>query len=150
LDYDFALLKLENPFTLNECVGTAKLPTQDVEKKTSCWITGWGRLKSGGDLPDILQEATVETMSNRKCWEKNKYDKDDITKRMLCAQGKASNGGITDACQGDSGGPLVCKEGGSWVVHGATSWGIGCAGKKYPGVWARVFNQVGWINEVMR
>ena len=68
---------------------------------------------------------------------------------MLCAQGSTSSG-ATDACQGDSGGPLVCAEAdGSYVLHGATSWGYGCAQEAYPGVWSRVHVVLGWIDEVM-
>eukprot|EP00959_Pyramimonas_sp_CCMP1952_P468002 9492510-Pyramimonas_sp.AAC.1 len=69
---------------------------------------------------------------------------------MLCAQGVNSAGQVTDACQGDSGGPLVCASGGAaYVLHGATSWGYGCAMQSYPGVWSRVSYVRDWIDEVM-
>jgi len=147
--YDYGLLKLESPMELNKCVGTVRLPTKDVSPWTSCWITGWGTLRSGGNQPETLQEARVQIIAKSECRSKYGYSSDQITDQMICAQGRAANGGITDACQGDSGGPLVCEEGGSWVIHGATSWGYGCAGATYPGVWARVYNQLDWINDVV-
>merc|ERR1712060_684087 len=77
------------------------------------------------------------------------YTSSDIDSSMLCAQGRNSNGQITDACQGDSGGPLVCNIGGQWAIYGATSWGYGCAGANYPGVWSRVHTELAWIDSVM-
>jgi len=148
LEYDFGLLKLSSPMTLNSCVGTVRLPSRDVSSGTSCWITGWGTLRAGGSQPTTLQEAQVTVIGNSQCMSSYGYSSGEITANMLCAQGRAANGGITDACQGDSGGPLVCSEGGSWVIHGATSWGYGCAGAYYPGVWARVYNQLSWIKGV--
>jgi len=148
--YDFALLKLKKPFTLNDCVGTAKLPNREVEPGTSCWITGWGTLKSFTSPPRILQEGQVEVFSNYQCVKDFGHEDRHITESMMCAQGKAANGEVTDACWGDSGGPLVCEQRGSWVVYGVTSWGDGCAIKDLPGVWARVFNQKAWIKQVMR
>jgi len=149
LEFDFGLLKLETPMTLNSCVGAVKLPTGDVADGASCWITGWGTLRSGGSQPTTLQEAQVEVIGNGRCTSDYGYSSSEITDSMLCAQGRSASGGITDACQGDSGGPLVCQEGGDWVIHGATSWGYGCAGATYPGVWARVWNQLTWIEETM-
>merc|ERR1719284_2267195 len=71
-----------------------------------------------------------------------------IYSNMICAQGKKGSA-IVDACQGDSGGPLVCQTGSSWTLYGATSWGYGCADKAYPGVWARVHEALGWIEQTM-
>jgi len=149
LEMDFGLLKLESPMTLNSCVQAVRLPSGDVADGTSCWITGWGTLRSGGSQPTTLQEAQVTIIGNSECMSNYGYSSGEITDNMICAQGRTANGDISDACQGDSGGPLVCSEGGSWVIHGATSWGYGCAGATYPGVWARVYHQLDWINDVL-
>merc|ERR1719145_173209 len=145
---DFGLVKLQTPMQMNNCVGTVALPTTDVAAGTSCWITGWGTLSSGGGTPSVLQEAQVTTISNNACWQQYSYSSSDIDSSMLCAQGRNSNGQITDACQGDSGGPLVCNRGGQWAIYGATSWGYGCAGASYPGVWSRVYTVLDWIEDV--
>jgi len=146
---DFGLIRLQSPMQLNSCVGTVALPTTDVAAGTSCWITGWGTLSSGGGTPSVLQEAQVTTISNTACYQQYGYSSSQIYSSMLCAQGTNSNGQITDACQGDSGGPLVCNTGGQWAVYGATSWGRGCAGANYPGIWARVHTVLGWIEDSM-
>jgi len=145
-DHDFGLIKLSSPMEMNGCVGTVCLPgDNDVAPGSDCWITGWGTLSSGGSSPDVLQEAKVQVLSNEDC-KATSYSPSQITPSMLCAQGRSANGGITDACQGDSGGPLVCQSGGTWTVYGATSWGAGCAGANYPGVWARIHYVNDWIN----
>jgi len=148
---DFAMVRLDSPVTINECVGTACLPTAgaDVPPGANCWITGWGRLKSRGDAPDILQEAQVSIVSNSDCVNKFGYSPRQIDTSMMCAQGRTSDGRVTDACQGDSGGPLVCESSGKWTVYGATSWGRGCAGENYPGIWARVHEELDWIENIV-
>jgi len=146
-DWDLMLVKVNEPYNLGGCVDTVRLPDSDVSPGTSCWITGWGRLSSGGGSPDILQEAEVEVKSDSDC--KAAYGSDKITDSMLCAAGRNSNGEITDGCQGDSGGPLVCQSGGSWILHGATSWGRGCADPNYPGVWAHVYAARSWIDGII-
>lgn len=140
MDFDVAIVELESAMEMNNCVGTVCLPTWDLQGGEECWITGWGTLKSGGRQPGTLQQAPVNIISNEKCHTEYDYLKSDITESMICAQGIREDGAIMDACQGDSGGPLVCKREGSsaWEIHGATSWGYGCAGKVYPGIWARI------------
>jgi len=149
---DLAMVKLESPVELNDCVGTACLPNvgADVPADARCFITGWGTLSSGGRLPPaVLQEASVNIISNEKCVSEFGYGRDQIDDTMLCAQGQTDDGKITDACQGDSGGPLVCDNAGQWTVYGATSWGRGCAGENYPGVWARVHHELDWIEGIL-
>ena len=43
-DYDIALLKMANPFELNEYVKPACIPKKPVEDDLQCIISGWGRL----------------------------------------------------------------------------------------------------------
>lgn len=148
--WDLALIRLESPMEMGACTGTVCLPTEgnDVAPGTQCWITGWGTLRSGGGRPSTLQEAEVTIVSNEDCWKKNGYSESQIQPNMLCAQGRNEKGN-TDACQGDSGGPLVCERDGVWTIHGATSWGRGCASDGYPGIWARVHEGLGWIEDIM-
>jgi len=148
---DFALVRLNAPAEIDDCVGTVCLPTigADVEPGSNCWITGWGRTSAGGSQPDLLQEVEVTTISNKDCMDTG-YNASDIRDSMLCAQGRKENGLITDACSGDSGGPLVCEsDSGQWTAYGVTSWGIGCAGEQYPGVWARIHEAIDWIDETI-
>ncbi|KAL9985912.1 hypothetical protein ACROYT_G008366 [Oculina patagonica] len=112
VSHDIALVKLDKPAILNRYVGVAclpdgstpSLPIDDLSKK--CWITGWGRLSSGGARPAVLMQASVPLVSRQRC--ERSYP-NRIHDSMLCAG--LDQGGI-DACQGDSGGPLVCEFGG--------------------------------------
>jgi len=149
---DLALVKLDSPMRNSGCVGSVCLPLagRDVQPGTKCWISGWGTLRSGGDQPNILQQAEVTTMSNEECVnKKGGYTAEQIDETMLCAQGRTESGHIIDGCQGDSGGPLVCEVDGQFTLFGATSFGFGCARWNYPGVWARVHHSLDWIYDTM-
>jgi len=152
ISWDLALIRVEEPFEMAECVNTVCLPKkgEDVAPGTQCAITGWGTLNSGGLVqPRRLQQGEVKVLSNEEC-KASGYRESQITDDMLCAQGKNEEGSVVDACQGDSGGPLVCEGAdGRWSVYGATSWGRGCAAENYPGVWARVHEGLDWIEETM-
>lgn len=149
--WDFSLVRLDAPMQFDSCVGSVCLPEAgaDVAENTTCWITGWGTLQSSGGRLPVLQEVEVDIISNERCVEKFGYTSNQIDGSMLCAQGMTADGKITDACQGDSGGPLVCEEFGVWKLYGATSWGRGCAGANYPGIWARVTAARAWIDETL-
>jgi len=145
-DYDFALLELDKPMPINECIGLACLPSEEDTPGQGCSITGWGAAATG-PRPSVLQEASVTTLTNELCTQKYAEQNSSITASMLCASG-LSESGITDACHGDSGGPMVCSEKGFFVVRGVTSWGLGCA-SRYPGVYARVYRALDWIYDTM-
>merc|ERR1719162_49550 len=144
------MVRLDSPVTINECVGTACLPSPgaDVPAGSRCWITGWGDLRSGGSPPEVLQEAEVNIISNDDCVNNFGYRQNNIDDAMICAQGQTVDGKIKDGCQGYSGGPLVCETSGRWSVYGATSWGKGCANEDYPGIWARVHKELDWIENI--
>ena len=111
---------------------------------TKCWITGWGRLSSGGGTPDKLQQASVPIAGRDRC---DKAYPRRIHDSMICAG--LDQGGI-DSCQGDSGGPMVCENGGRYYLQGVTSWGYGCASPGKFGVYAKVKFLLTWINDEMR
>ena len=141
---DIALIKLAKPAVLAEGVGLAcmpdivhPLPYNDVSKK--CWITGWGRLSSGGQTPNSLMQVSLPLVSQQRCVNAYPGEVDDS---MLCAG--LDKGGV-DTCQGDSGGPLVCEFNGTWYLEGATSWGHGCAQPLEYGVYAKVRYFKTWI-----
>jgi trypsin len=145
MSHDYALVKVDSDFDFNNCVGAACLPSGDVAVGAKCWITGWGTLRAGGRQPNVLMEAEVTTRATSDC---GSYSSSQLDDSMLCAQGRR-NGLIVDACQGDSGGPLVCESKGEWTLHGATSWGRGCASAAYPGIWSRVNFVMDWVNANM-
>jgi len=146
-NFDYAMVKLDRPVELNECVGTICLPSSDVVPGSKCWISGWGSSKVGGVLAKVLQEAELDIMSNADC-KKTGYEANEITENMICAQGNRE-GNVVDACTGDSGGPLVCESKGKWTLSGVTSWGSGCAKADFPGVWSDVHQAIDWIEEVI-
>eukprot|EP00439_Symbiodinium_sp_Y106_P082174 s348_g21.t1 len=150
-DFDMALVELDKPFPINECIGVACLPAMDDRADLAgmeCSVTGWGTLMSSGPMPEVLQQAPVTLLSNAECQADYASNNETITASMMCAAGNSEKG-ITDTCQGDSGGPLVCEASGRYTLQGVTSWGDGCALEGYPGVYARVSSALGWIHDVM-
>lgn len=143
---DIALIKLMTPADLGVGIGVVCMPDMkyalpfDSINKT-CWITGWGRLSSGGSQPNTLMEADVPLVSKQRCQSAYPGKIDDT---MLCAG--LDEGGI-DSCQGDSGGPLVCEFNGTWYLEGVVSWGQGCAAPGKYGVYAYVRNLKSWVSQ---
>lgn len=114
-----------------------------INKHSKCYITGWGKLSSGGGQPDVLMQASVPLVSKEKCLKTYPNQIDDS---VLCAG--LDKGGV-DACQGDSGGPLVCEHHHHWYLEGATSWRWGCAKPGKYDVYAKVRHFRRWIMDTI-
>ncbi|KAM7293144.1 trypsin-1-like [Ixodes scapularis] len=154
LNYDYAVLKLKTPLDFTDRhkhLMPICLPEKDqsFEGKT-CTASGWGltkdRSEGGTTLPAKLQKADLPIVDHSVCKEYYEGINEVYDNTMICA-GPAEGG--KGVCQGDSGGPLQCaRPDGHYVLAGATSWGVKCAGEKMPGVFARIATQVDWIKEV--
>ncbi|KAF7711965.1 serine protease 27-like [Silurus meridionalis] len=145
---DIALLRLKSSVNFTDYIRPVCLAGQgsSFPDKTSCWITGWGSIASGVQLPapGVLQEAMVPTVNTQICDFLLGFG--SITPNMMCA-GYYQGG--KDTCQGDSGGPLVTKQGAVWVQAGITSWGRGCALSYSPGVYTHVSQYQSWLSSVI-
>ncbi|XP_075895143.1 elastase 3 like [Nelusetta ayraudi] len=146
---DIALIKLSEPVTLGDHVQPACIPPADtlLSNLYPCYITGWGRLYTGGPIADNLQQALMPVADHATC---SRLDWWGIAVRtnMVCAGGD----GVVGGCNGDSGGPLNCKNSeGTWEVHGIASFvsGLGCNFVKKPTVFTRVSAFNDWIDNVM-
>nr|AAN28692.1 lumbrokinase protein [Lumbricus rubellus] len=146
---DVSVIKTVNAIAIdiNDGPICAPDPANDyVYRKSQC--SGWGTINSGGVCcPNVLRYVTLNVTTNAFC--------DDIysplytiTSDMICATDNTGQN-ERDSCQGDSGGPLSVKDGnGIFSLIGIVSWGIGCA-SGYPGVYARVGSQTGWITDII-
>jgi len=146
-DYDYAIITLCHQLEFSTSVSPVCLPDNQGQgseyEDRSATVSGWGTMWSGGDQPLKLNSVNLKTMKNKKCYGLGGYPSYAITDRMICAADPGK-----DSCQSDSGGPLVIQNNkGSYELAGIVSYGKGCAWEKFPGVYARVTNQLGWIKD---
>ena len=145
---DFAVAKLfgsvttVQPVKLNQ---RSDIPSND----DMLTVMGYGIIKKDGsiinDMSNILLEANVHYMPNEECvltsapfkGQTVSYD-GYIDDNMLCAW-KLD----TDACQGDSGGPLIFRD----MQIGIVSWGLSCGLEAFPGVYARISEEIEWLTK---
>ncbi|XP_070812102.1 proproteinase E-like [Pituophis catenifer annectens] len=145
---DIALIKLSRPAILNDKVQLACLPPRGevLPNYHPCYITGWGRLYTGGPTPDILQQALLPVVDHAHCSQPDWWGT-SVKESMVCA-----GGDIKAGCNGDSGGPLNCPAAdGRWYVQGIASfvsiWG--CNTLQKPTVFTRVSAFVPWIEQII-
>ncbi|KAM3916892.1 transmembrane protease serine 9-like [Leptodactylus fuscus] len=142
---DIALVKLSSPVTYTTYIMPICLPSSSVTFPCGmeCWVTGWGTINSGVNLPypKTLQKVMTPIIDRTTCdnyyhvYSTTSSSTPIILEDMICS-------GYTDGnkspCLGDSGGPLVCKVQGAWYQAGIVSWGAGCALSYHPGVYTLV------------
>lgn len=153
--HDIALMRLKNRV---EGIRTLTLPPPvgTIPDKTKFYVAGHGLTAENGQKSIELRWTAVYHVKHDDCWHLfpfmhfmgftliSKIDHD----AMLCASGfKNFNMAGPDACTNDSGGGLWgIDDEGNQVIYGITSWSVGCARAKYPGVYTRVSTYVPWIN----
>ncbi|XP_017350956.2 serine protease 27 isoform X1 [Ictalurus punctatus] len=154
---DVALVELSSPLTWTNQIQPVCLPNADFQfyAGTMCYVTGWGDTQEGVSLSGVgtLREVGVPIIDQDSCNSMYQIDASNtdtvsILSDMICA---GYQEGGKDSCQGDSGGPLVCSTGnGTWIQAGVVSFGLGCAQKNRPGVYARVSSFVGLIRSTVQ
>ncbi|XP_028402730.1 chymotrypsin-like protease CTRL-1 isoform X2 [Dendronephthya gigantea] len=153
INNDIALLQLDTPARITSRVNTVCLPPQNYKVPpiiSTCYITGWGKIRHPGNSHPILQQGEMPPISNAVCHEKLKKQQGGssltITENMLCA-GKEDND--ISGCHGDSGGPYVCKDkSGRWFLQGIVSWGsTRCRISEIYTVFARAARFRTWIDK---
>ena len=143
-DSDIALIHLtENaPYETIPLVESGD-PNRLVIPLTDATTIGWGRTAEyGGYYPEELRQVTVLIVPPRIAL--RIYGVNGFTINMIAA---GVPKGRKDTCTGDSGGPLMVmdRSGENWVLAGITSWGIGCARPRSPGVYTRVSRFTTWV-----
>ncbi len=133
---DIALIELNTPITDITPMTLAR--SNPLTSDTCTMVAGWGNMSQSGELwPEDLMEVGVPLVSSQTC--SSIYS---TTSNMICA---GYLNGQYDSCQGDSGGPLIISENGVLKQVGIVSFGTGCALAGYPGVYTKVQNYIGWI-----
>lgn len=130
---DVALLRVEKPFIWSDNIKPIPLATTEVPSGQEVIISGWGRIKHGGDLPQHLQWNVLTAISRTECKEKIGMDSDSL----ICLAHEPNNG----ACNGDSGGPAMYNG----EVVGIAGFVYGGCGSAYPDGYAKVFYHFDWI-----
>ena len=149
---------LRNDFMIVRINGLSSNPLvvlkEDEQIPELLTVVGWGVQEVDGEpYRGPLQETNVKYIPNSKCKMSAGYINGVygtyyglIQDNMLCAGAPS-----TDACSGDSGGPLIIKgsDASEDIQVGVVSWGFGCAYPDFPGVYARVSNQISWIKSII-
>jgi len=142
---DVALLRLANSTNIwdNPFIDLIDMVSweDDLEGEDGI-ISGWGSLEGFGEIPDNLQFAETEIISNSEC--ANRTNPNWINDGHICVYT-----GDTGACSADTGGPLVINFGNDTYVAGIASWFVGSCDSGYPTAYTRVSYFYQWIINII-
>ncbi|KAI8127782.1 Serine protease SP24D [Lucilia cuprina] len=130
---DIAVIKLSKPLELSGSIQPIALAKQNPKSGVKVVTSGWGRLRTGGDTPQILQFNTLTSISNAEC----KRRIGNVATSILCLGHTNGNG----VCNGDSGGPAVYNN----QLVGVTNFIVGGCGSNAPDGYASVAFFSSWI-----
>uniref|UniRef100_A0A672FTH6 chymotrypsin n=2 Tax=Salarias fasciatus TaxID=181472 RepID=A0A672FTH6_SALFA len=142
INNDIALIKLSSPAVLGTTVSPVCLAQSSDSFSGTCVTSGWGLLRStAASTPNTLQQAALPLLTNTDC---KRYWGSNISDVMICAGASG-----VSSCMGDSGGPLVCEKNNAWTLVGIVSWGSSSCSTSIPGVYARVTELRGWVDQIL-
>ncbi|KAM6295319.1 granzyme B-like [Aegotheles albertisi] len=138
---DVMLLKLTPKAKLTEAVSYIRLPShkERVKLGTTCNVAGWGYTSVIGNKSNVLMEADLKVLRNKKC--QDVFEDMYLRHSMICI---GDEGGRKSAFHGDSGGPLVCNG----KAHGIVSYGP--KRHLFPKVFTKVSSFEPWIRKELR
>ncbi|XP_043650455.1 seminase [Drosophila teissieri] len=126
---DVAVVLLNRPM-VGKNIATVSLCSTPLTPGMILVVSGWGMTHSDSMGPNLmLRTVSVPVIEKKVCRDVYR-EAVSISDSMFCA----SVLGKKDACTYDSGGPLVYNK----QVCGIVSFGIGCASRKFPGVYTDV------------
>ena len=150
---DVSILTLDRPSTKTPIKIASAAERSSWAPGTTATVAGFGTTESGGDVADVLQEATVPIRTDADAAEAYPYlvgGVDPFFGGFEPATQLAAGDGGTDTCQGDSGGPLLVNSPNGRRLVGDTSYGAGCVDPEYPGIYGRIADTTlrEWIRSV--
>lgn len=151
---DIALFRLEKKVTLSPHTRPACLADSFEPGTDRAIATGWGKTEREKNS-DVLLKVVLDWIPYNECnasfrlYLSRHIANGIIEQTQICAGLRDK---IGDTCQGDSGGPLQVYHRSvecMYTIVGITSFGIGCAKDKLPGVYTRVYGYLDWIENIV-
>ncbi|KAJ0064470.1 hypothetical protein NL108_006937, partial [Boleophthalmus pectinirostris] len=92
---DIALIKLESPVPFSDTIQPSCFPPKDyiLPNHAPCYVTGWGRIYTGGPIADILQQALLPVVDHATCTLPDWWGS-QVKETMVCAGGD----GVVSGC----------------------------------------------------
>lgn len=111
-DYNIAIIKLKEPFELDDHIQPACLPEKLLSPEDQAYIVGF----AWNEQLNFTDRLQVFPVSKHEC-QSNESDK------VVCFRsGFPKRPDLGNGCPGDSGGPVFSLAGGKLTVHGAMNW----------------------------
>ncbi|XP_018372565.1 PREDICTED: chymotrypsin-2-like [Trachymyrmex cornetzi] len=134
---DIGLINLKNKIIFSNNTQLINLISYDRDfENLKLNVSGWGRVKTDGSIPEVLQQIVVYEYSQESCTKMY-----NLTDRHICTLNAIGQG----MCYGDSGSALTYE--GNLV--GIVSYGRQPCASGYPDVFTRVYYYRQWINDTI-
>lgn len=148
--HDIALVRLAKNVQFTDFIQPICLPTSSERASIGqqLWVSGWGRTEYANSSP-VKLKVKLPIVSNSQCANTFRRAGVQLSNTQLCAGGEHNK----DSCNGDSGGPLMevmnPDSNPQWYIEGIVSFGTRCGTANWPGIYTRVVDYLGWINNNM-